>query len=160
MLYGRGDAPYPPPVDRLRLSLICSDTIHRRFTADASSGYISVREHYHRGFHKVVGGKALSLFRPEELELLICGNPELDFEALEQKSKYEDGYERDDDVIKNLWEVSYPQTSNACHYCIPGRFVHLKLLRLLTFFQFFFFSTFFDFSHPICCLCPPILFSF
>ena len=48
----------------------------------------------------------MSLFRPEELELLICGNPELDFEALEQKSKYEDGYERDDAVIKNLWEVS------------------------------------------------------
>lgn len=70
---------------------------------------------YHRGFHKVVGGKALSLFRPEELELLICGNPELDFEALEQKSKYEDGYERDDDVIKNLWEVSCPQTSDTCH---------------------------------------------
>ncbi|CAN0413021.1 unnamed protein product [Laminaria digitata] len=60
---------------------------------------------HYRGFHKVVGGKALSLFRPEELELLICGNPELDFEALEQKSKYEDGYERDDAVIKNLWEV-------------------------------------------------------
>ena len=53
-----------------------------------------------------MGGKALSLFRPEELELLICGNPELDFEALENKSKYEDGYERDDAVIKNLWEVS------------------------------------------------------
>lgn len=59
-----------------------------------------------RGFHKVVGGKALSLFRPEELELLICGNPQLDFLALENNSQYEDGYKRDTPVIKNFWEVS------------------------------------------------------
>ena len=30
------------------------------------------------------GGEALKLFRHEELELLICGSTELDFEALEQ----------------------------------------------------------------------------
>lgn len=58
-----------------------------------------------RGFHKVVGGKALGLFRPEELELLICGNPKLDFDALEEHSKYEDGYSRDDPVVKHFWEV-------------------------------------------------------
>lgn len=58
-----------------------------------------------RGFHKVVGGKALSLFRPEELELLICGNPHLDFGALEENSKYEDGYTKDDPVVKRFWEV-------------------------------------------------------
>lgn len=48
----------------------------------------------------------MSLFRPEELELLICGNPQLDFDALEENSKYEDGYERDDAVVKNFWEVN------------------------------------------------------
>lgn len=58
-----------------------------------------------RGFRKVVGGKALSLFRPEELELLICGNPRLDFDALEEHSKYEDGYTRDDTVVNHFWEV-------------------------------------------------------
>ncbi|CAM9162645.1 unnamed protein product, partial [Hapterophycus canaliculatus] len=58
-----------------------------------------------RGFHKVVGGKALSLFRPEELELLICGNPKLDFSALEENSEYQDGYSRDNAVVKNFWEV-------------------------------------------------------
>ena len=52
-----------------------------------------------------MGGKALKLFRPEELELLVCGNPKLDFEALEEHSKYEDGYSRDDPVVKHFWEV-------------------------------------------------------
>ncbi|CAN0125362.1 unnamed protein product [Scytosiphon promiscuus] len=60
---------------------------------------------FERGFHKVVGGKALSLFRPDELELLICGNPKLDFSALEENSEYQDGYSRDTDVVKNFWEV-------------------------------------------------------
>ncbi len=33
---------------------------------------------------QVCGGDALRLFQPEELELLLCGNPQLDFEALER----------------------------------------------------------------------------
>lgn len=47
----------------------------------------------------------MGLFRPEELELLICGNPQLDFDALEENSKYEDGYTRDDPVVRRFWEV-------------------------------------------------------
>ncbi|KXZ42807.1 hypothetical protein GPECTOR_117g372 [Gonium pectorale] len=41
-----------------------------------------------RGFQQVVGGLALSLFRHEELELLICGLPHLDFGALEVTSHF------------------------------------------------------------------------
>lgn len=33
---------------------------------------------------QVCGGDALRLFQPQELELLLCGNPVLDFEALER----------------------------------------------------------------------------
>ena len=29
---------------------------------------------FRRGFNKVCGGEALELFRPEELELLVCGS--------------------------------------------------------------------------------------
>ncbi|CAN0513325.1 unnamed protein product, partial [Discosporangium mesarthrocarpum] len=58
-----------------------------------------------RGFHKVAGGKALSLFTPTELELLICGNPALDFRALERSTKYEDGYTADSPSILHFWEV-------------------------------------------------------
>ena len=39
---------------------------------------------FRQGFSSVCGGEALKLFRHEELELLICGSSELDFEALEQ----------------------------------------------------------------------------
>jgi hypothetical protein len=41
----------------------------------------------------VCGGPALTLFTPAELELLVCGLPHLDFEALERVAKYE-GYGR------------------------------------------------------------------
>lgn len=34
-----------------------------------------------RGFETVCGGECLQLFRWEELELLICGSPDLDFEV-------------------------------------------------------------------------------
>jgi len=38
-----------------------------------------------KGFHMVCGGPAFQLFLAEELELLICGSPELNFEELEKK---------------------------------------------------------------------------
>ncbi len=43
---------------------------------------------------QVCGGPALSLFRGEELELLVCGLPHLDFEQLERGAVYEGGYSR------------------------------------------------------------------
>ncbi|KAH9092426.1 hypothetical protein LEN26_018391 [Aphanomyces euteiches] len=60
---------------------------------------------FHRGFHLVCGGDALSLFRYEELELLICGSPELDFEALEQVTQYDDGFTESSPVITYFWRV-------------------------------------------------------
>jgi ubiquitin-protein ligase E3 A len=45
------------------------------------------------------------MFIPEELELLICGNPSLDFHALEEVTSTEDGYTRDHPVIVNFWSV-------------------------------------------------------
>jgi len=47
----------------------------------------------------------LQLFRPEELEQLICGSPELDFEALEMHTQYDDGYTADSTVIRTFWVV-------------------------------------------------------
>ncbi|KAJ1478636.1 hypothetical protein T484DRAFT_1629602, partial [Baffinella frigidus] len=44
------------------------------------------------GFHQVCGGAALRMFIAEELELLICGSPALDFKALEDNASTEDGY--------------------------------------------------------------------
>ena len=104
------------PAVLCRFSLVYpSGAKHRRvlcrFTCSLASrnstlyGDVRIYCLLYRGFQKVVGGRALSLFRPSELELLICGNPRLDFDALERNSKYEDGLKRDDQIVRNFWEV-------------------------------------------------------
>ncbi|KAL2644003.1 hypothetical protein R1flu_011590 [Riccia fluitans] len=62
-------------------------------------------EAFKDGFHKLCKGTVLDLFQPLELEQLICGSPELDFEALEKNALYEDGYKKDSRVIRDFWEV-------------------------------------------------------
>jgi len=60
---------------------------------------------FQQGFLEVVGGPALGLFAPKELENLICGNPVLDFDALQATAQYEGGYYADHELILWLWEV-------------------------------------------------------
>ncbi|CAH3043669.1 unnamed protein product [Pocillopora meandrina] len=60
---------------------------------------------FSRGFHKVCGGEVLTLFRPDELELLICGCPVIDFYELEVAATYEDGYNHSHPTITMLWKV-------------------------------------------------------
>jgi ubiquitin-protein ligase E3 A len=55
---------------------------------------------FKKGFMRACGGEALKLFRPFELELLVCGSQEFDFEALQSTTRYEDGYTEDSDIIK------------------------------------------------------------
>jgi len=50
---------------------------------------------FSRGFHRVCGGQALKLFRPFELELLICGAQDFDFAGLEASCQYDDGYTKE-----------------------------------------------------------------
>ncbi|GAQ89192.1 Putative ubiquitin-protein ligase [Klebsormidium nitens] len=60
---------------------------------------------FRRGFLQVCGGPALSLFRHEELELLVCGLPHFDFDALSKEARYEAGFTKDSPVIKWFWEL-------------------------------------------------------
>ena len=62
-------------------------------------------EAFQKGFHKVCGGDALDLFEAEELELLICGNPVLNFQDLEKGATYEDGYIATSKSVLHLWSV-------------------------------------------------------
>jgi hypothetical protein len=63
------------------------------------------------GFDKCIANSLFrQLFRPDELELVICGSIELDFEALEKVSQYQDGYTSDSIVIKWFWEVVHSLT--------------------------------------------------
>ncbi|XP_071955318.1 probable E3 ubiquitin-protein ligase HECTD2 [Antedon mediterranea] len=62
-------------------------------------------EAFSHGFHLMCGGPALKLFQAEETELLVCGNPDLDFIALESCTTYEDGFTRHHRTIKAFWSV-------------------------------------------------------
>lgn len=54
---------------------------------------------------QVCGGPALTLFRPEELELLVCGLPHLDFEDLHSAARYDGGYNQEHPTVKAFWDV-------------------------------------------------------
>lgn len=41
----------------------------------------------------------MQMLRPEEVEMLVCGNPELDMDALRKVTVY-DGYTKNDPVIR------------------------------------------------------------
>jgi len=62
-------------------------------------------ESFRKGFNRVCGGEALEMFRPSELELLVCGNPVLDFEALESVTHYDDGFEASSPAVQHFWKV-------------------------------------------------------
>ena len=47
---------------------------------------------FRRGFQRVCDSKPFTFFRADELELLICGSPKLDFHELEDSTRYE-GFE-------------------------------------------------------------------
>ncbi|XP_029285582.1 ubiquitin-protein ligase E3A-like [Cottoperca gobio] len=61
---------------------------------------------FKKGFLIVTNESPLKyLFRPEEVELLICGSRKLDFEALEKTTEYDGGYSKDSQIIKDFWET-------------------------------------------------------
>lgn len=59
---------------------------------------------FQTGVMRVMEDSSLDLFLPEELELLVVGIPELDFEAMKASTKYEGGYDADSNVVKNFWK--------------------------------------------------------
>eukprot|EP01126_Amoeba_proteus_P011279 TRINITY_DN1452_c0_g3_i1.p1 TRINITY_DN1452_c0_g3~~TRINITY_DN1452_c0_g3_i1.p1 ORF type:complete len:152 (-),score=29.49 TRINITY_DN1452_c0_g3_i1:96-551(-) len=56
-------------------------------------------------FVKVETGPTIKLFEPEELQLLICGSPILDFYDLERGTNYDNGYDRNHETVINFWSV-------------------------------------------------------
>ncbi|KAG0205057.1 hypothetical protein BGX28_003221 [Mortierella sp. GBA30] len=68
-------------------------------------------EAFQRGFDKICGGRALELLRPEELELLLCGNSDLDMHDLEANCLYDDGYTPNHTLIKEFWQIVHEMTA-------------------------------------------------
>lgn len=66
-----------------------------------------------KGFSAVIGGNGLSLFSPEEIELLLCGNEEgkLDIEVLKSVTKYFGWSSNDEAKMSNIvqwfWDYLY-----------------------------------------------------
>jgi len=52
----------------------------------------------------------LQLFLPEELELLVCGDPTLDFDALEEGTYYDNGFTAEHPTVKAFWEIVHSFT--------------------------------------------------
>ncbi|CAG8527024.1 7036_t:CDS:10 [Ambispora gerdemannii] len=65
---------------------------------------------FKEGFDLVCGESAVQLCRAEEVELLVCGSPDFDFEALEQITHYDGGYSKSSPVIRFFWEVVHSFT--------------------------------------------------
>ncbi|XP_046384867.1 probable E3 ubiquitin-protein ligase HECTD2 [Ischnura elegans] len=68
-----------------------------------SAIYHQFRAFYH-GFHSVCDSKALLLLSPEEVEMLVCGSPTINLRELQKVTEY-DGYNGDEQVIRDFWEV-------------------------------------------------------
>ncbi|KAL8617103.1 hypothetical protein ACOMHN_014273 [Nucella lapillus] len=61
---------------------------------------------FKKGFLMVTNESPLKyLFRPEEVETLVCGCKEYDFCALEQSTEYDGGFTSTSQTIRHFWEV-------------------------------------------------------
>jgi len=64
-------------------------------------------ESFYAGFKAVCDSSLFKTFSYEELELLTCGNKKFDFEALEASAKYDDGYAKNSQSVKQFWEIAH-----------------------------------------------------
>ena len=72
----------------LYVQFVLTDCIEKQFNA------------FKEGFQLVCQDSAIKIFRPEEVEQLICGSSDLDFDALEASTVYDGGWSKDSDIIK------------------------------------------------------------
>lgn len=60
---------------------------------------------FYHGFRILCDGPAIRLFNACEVERLVCGNPNLDFAALERNAKYEGGFSAATPAVGWLWGI-------------------------------------------------------
>ena len=61
-------------------------------------------EAFEKGFYCCLDRKAMSIFTPDMLKLLVEGRSDIDVEGLEKATRY-DGYTAEDKTIKDFWHV-------------------------------------------------------
>lgn len=68
-------------------------------------------EAFKRGFDIVTNDSLLkTLFRADELEMLVCGSQVFELSELESTTEYDAGYTKDTPVIRNFWEIVHSMT--------------------------------------------------
>ncbi|XP_068148896.1 LOW QUALITY PROTEIN: ubiquitin-protein ligase E3A [Drosophila tropicalis] len=94
---------------------------------------------FRKGFEMVTDESPLKLlFRPEEIEMLVCGSREFDFVELEHSTEYEGGYTKETQIIQDFWAIVHGMpneskrkllefTTGSARVPVGG----LKCLRLL-----------------------------
>ncbi|CAL6046473.1 Ubiquitin-protein_ligase [Hexamita inflata] len=60
---------------------------------------------FKKGFNLVTQCSSFSLFSHSELELVLCGEPILDFQALKKNAKYQDPYKENHKTIVWFWKI-------------------------------------------------------
>ena len=68
-------------------------------------------EAFAKGFMMLCGGPAIHLFSATEIERLVCGNPILDFLALQNNARYDGGFTADHRVRPALMRASLTRLS-------------------------------------------------
>uniref|UniRef100_A0A0B6ZJY5 HECT-type E3 ubiquitin transferase n=1 Tax=Arion vulgaris TaxID=1028688 RepID=A0A0B6ZJY5_9EUPU len=69
---------------------------------------------FKRGFLMVTSESPLKqLFRPEEIEVLVCGSKILDFHALEEATEYDGGFTEDSQTVRNFWSVVHAMPEDS-----------------------------------------------
>ena len=57
-------------------------------------------------YMQVCDGPVLrEMLRDDELELLVCGLPHLDFEALQAAARYEGGFSAEHPAVQSFWRM-------------------------------------------------------
>lgn len=78
----------------LYVSYLLEESVEQQFSA------------FRRGFQMVCAeSEVMGIFCPEELEQVVCGDPELDFEELQKHTQYEGGFDESSPAILQFWSV-------------------------------------------------------
>jgi len=69
---------------------------------------------FKKGFEMVTNESPFKLlFRPEEIELLVCGSRKFDFIELKKSTEYEGAYTENSKIIKDFWSIIHDLTMES-----------------------------------------------
>ncbi|KAI8084518.1 uncharacterized protein BX664DRAFT_337173 [Halteromyces radiatus] len=77
----------------LYVDFLLNKSVEKQFTA------------FQTGFNLICRDCAIKIFRPEEVEQLVCGSSDLDFYALEKSTVYDGGWDENSTIIRYFWEI-------------------------------------------------------